>query len=119
MVVRAEAKYLRVSPRKLRRIANLIRNKKVEEALAILKFLRIKNKKYFIKLLKSAKANARIKKPDVKDADLFIKELYVNEGPRLKRILPRMHGMANIIKRRMSHITVVISDGVEEEEEEE
>jgi len=114
MDVTAKSKYLRVAPIKLRRIANLIRYKKVEEALTIVKFLRIGNKKYFIKLLNSVKANAKIKNPDVKDADLYIKELYVDEGPMFKRVIPRARGMASLIRRRTSHITIVISDGKEE-----
>lgn len=114
MLVRAKAKYLRVSPLKLRRIANAIRYKKLNEALDILRFLRIGNKKYFIKLLNSAKANAKIKNPDVNEEDLYIKELYVDEGPRLKRIQPQPRGMANLILKRMAHITVVLSDGKDE-----
>jgi large subunit ribosomal protein L22 len=115
MLAKAEAKYLRVSPVKLRRIANLIRYKKINEALDILKFLKIGNKKYFVKLLNSVKANAKIKNPDVKEDNLFIKELYVNEGPRLKRIFPRPRGMASLILKRTSHIKIVVSDGQQEE----
>ncbi len=119
MDVRASVKYLKVSPTKLRRIANLIRYKKLEDALSMLKFLKIGNKKYFIKLLNSVRANAKIKNPDIRDSDLYIKELYVAEGPRFRRIFPRARGMASFIRRRTSHITVIISDGKEEIELEE
>jgi large subunit ribosomal protein L22 len=113
MIVKAKAKYLRVSPLKLRRIANAIRYKKLQDAFNILKILRIKNKRYFITLLNSAKANAKIKNPDVREEDLFIKELIVNEGPRYKRIFPRPRGMAALILKRTSHIEVTLSDGKE------
>ncbi|MBN1897655.1 MAG: 50S ribosomal protein L22 [Spirochaetes bacterium] len=118
MDVKAKARFLRVSPKKLRRIADHIRFKKLEEARSILRFLKITNKKYFIKVLNSVLANAKIKNPDIKDSDLYIKELYVDEGPRFKRIFPKPRGMAALIKKRTSHITVIISDGKVEKVEE-
>ncbi len=111
MEVSAKAKYLRVSPMKLRRIANVIRDKKVEDALSQLEFLNVANKKYFIKLLNSIKANVKIKNPDIKDDSLFIKELYINKGPMLKRVQPKARGMSSLIKKRTSHIEIVVSDG--------
>lgn len=106
MMLTAKAKYLRVGPKKMRRIVNLVRNKSLMESLNILKFLNIMNKKYLVKLLESVKANAKIKNPDVNLADLFIRKIIVNEGPRLKRMMPRARGRADIIQKRISHIEV-------------
>ncbi len=119
MIVTAKAKFLRVSPKKLRRIANLIRNKRLDEAIAIVKYLRITNKKYFEKLLNSVMANARIKNPDLREKDFEIVRLVVNEGPRIRRMKPRARGRADIIKRRISHIEIVVSSGEKEKKEEE
>jgi len=108
MILKAKAKYIRVSPKKMRRLVNLVRNKGLLESLEMLKLLNVGNKKYLIKLLESVQANAKIKNPDVNLKELVIKTIVVNEGPRLKRIKPRARGRADIIKRRISHIEVEV-----------
>lgn len=108
MIIKAKAKYLRVGPKKLRRLANLVRNKSLIESINMLKLINIANKRFLITLLNSIKANAKITNPDVKLEDLFIKKIIVNEGPRLKRMKPRARGKADVIKRKMSHIEVEI-----------
>ncbi len=108
MIIKAKAKYLRVGPKKMRRIVNLVRNKGLVESINILKLLNIANKTYLIKLLESVKANAKIKNPDVNLNELFINKIVVNEGPRLKRLKPRARGRSDIIKRRISHIEVEV-----------
>ncbi|MDD5066538.1 MAG: 50S ribosomal protein L22 [bacterium] len=110
MELNAELNYLRVSPRKMRRLINLVRRKGLIDSINILKFLKIANKKYLIKLLESIKANAKIKNPDINLDTLNIKEIVVQEGPRLKRVMPRARGRADVIKKRICHIIVKVSD---------
>ncbi len=117
MEVIAKAKFIRVSPKKLRRIANLIRGRKLDDAISIVKFLKMENKKYFKKILDSVFANAKIKNPDIHEKDFFIKKLIVNEGPRIKRMKPRARGRADVIRRRISHIEITISDDMKKNEE--
>ena len=108
MIIKGQAKYLRVGPKKLRRLVNLVRNKTLIDSITMLKLINIGNKKYLVKLLESIKANAKIKNPDVNLDDLLIKRIVVNEGPRLKRTKPRARGRADVIKRRISHIEVEV-----------
>ena len=96
MEVRAVGKYLRVSPYKVRLVADLVRGKKVEEALTLLKFLPKKSGRLINKTLRSAVANAE--NTQTIDVDtLFIKTILVDEGPRLKRWRPRAMGRATRI----------------------
>ena len=91
MEVRAVGKYLRVSPYKVRLVADLVRGKKVDEALTILKFLPKKSGRLINKTLRSAVANAE--NTQTIDVDtLFIKTILVDEGPKLKRWRPQSHG---------------------------
>ncbi len=106
MIIGAKVKHIGTSQKKLRRIVNLIRNKSVPESLNILKFLNIANKKYVVKLLESVQANAKIKDPDVKLESLMIVRIVVDGAAKLKRMRPRARGRADIISRRMSHITL-------------
>jgi large subunit ribosomal protein L22 len=109
MEVRAVAKYLRVSPSKVRLIADLVRGKKVDEALTILKFLPKKSGRLINKTLRSAVANAE--NTHTIDVDtLFIKSIMVDEGPKLKRWRPRAMGRATRILKRTSHITMVLAE---------
>lgn len=109
MEVRAVSKYLRISPRKARLVADLIRSKNVGEALTILKFTPKKGARYISKTLRSAVANAE--NTNAMDMDnLYVKAIYVNEGPRLKRWRPRAMGRATQILKRTSHITVVLGE---------
>jgi len=109
MEVRAVGKYLRGSPYKVRLIADLVRGKKVDEALTILKFLPKKSGRLINKTLRSAVANAE--NTHTIDVDtLFIKSILVDEGPKLKRWRPRAMGRATRILKRTSHITMVLAE---------
>lgn len=107
MEVRAVAKYVRVSPLKIKRVTDLIKDKQAEEALKILNFTRIGNARKVRKVLKSAMANAQNNFGLARDA-LYVKRAFAGKGPILKRIKPRARGRADMIKRRTSHITVVL-----------
>jgi large subunit ribosomal protein L22 len=109
MEVRAVGKYLRVSPYKVRLVADLVRGKKVDEALTILKFLPKKGGRLINKTLRSALANAENARTIDVDT-LFIKVILVDEGPKLKRWRPRAMGRATRILKRTSHITMVLAE---------
>ena len=105
MIATAKLRHLRVSPRKVRLVADLIRGKNVEEALNILQFTNKVSSIPLAKLLKSAVANADQK--DGVDVDrLFIKDLRVDGGPTIKRFRPRAMGRATPILKRTSHISI-------------
>jgi large subunit ribosomal protein L22 len=112
MEATATLKYLKASPQKVRLVADLVRGKKVEEALNILRFTRKSCAKDLEKLLRSAVANAEQKEnaPDVDE--LVVSKIYVNEGPREKRIQPAPMGRAYQVQKRKAHITVHVSDEV-------
>ncbi len=109
MEVKAVAKRLSIGPRKARLVVNLIRGKKIEEAEKILKGINHKAVLMVEKTLNSAIANA-INNNEAKKETLFIKEAYVNEGRTLKRRRFGSRGNVDPIKKRTSHITVVVSD---------
>jgi large subunit ribosomal protein L22 len=112
MEATATLKYLKASPQKVRLVADLVRGKKVEEALNILRFTRKSCAKDLEKLLRSAVANAE-NKEDAPDVDeLVVSKIYVNEGPREKRIQPAPMGRAYQVQKRKAHITVHVSDEV-------
>lgn len=110
MISRAIAKYQRVSPRKARLVARNVRGKGVEEALNILNFTPNKSAQIIYKVVKSALANA-INNFDADPDDMVIDEITVNEGPAWKRFMPRAQGRANKIRKRTSHITVILAEG--------
>ncbi|MBE0466638.1 MAG: 50S ribosomal protein L22 [Candidatus Desulforudis sp.] len=112
METKAVAKYIRLSPVKVRQVVDLVRGKKVDEALAILQFTPKRAARSVAKVIRSAAANAEHNN-DSDRAELFIARAYVDQGPSLKRWRPRAYGRANVIKHRTSHITVVVSDGKE------
>ena len=105
----AKAKFLHISPRKARLVADAIRGLKVGEALNKLKFTTKKAAGLFIKVVNSAVANAS-QRPGVEVDNLIIKKAYVDEGPTQKRWRPRAMGRAFIIRKRSSHITVVVAE---------
>jgi len=109
MGAKAVAKHIHISPRKARRVIDLIRGKDVGEAFAILRFTAHKGTESINKVLKSAVANAEHNFAMNAD-NLYVKEAYVDEGPTVKRIRPRARGRADIIRKRSSHITVVVSE---------
>ena len=106
--VRAQAKYVRIAPRKARLVVDLIRNKPVDKALEILQFSKRAAAVDVAKVLRSAIANAE-NNNNLDPDDLMVKYAYVDEGPTLKRIRPRAKGSASRINKRMSHITVVVA----------
>ncbi len=112
MEATATLRYLKASPQKVRLIVDLVRGKKVEEALQILRFTKKAAAKDLEKLLRSAVANAEQKEnaPDVDD--LVVSKIYVNEGPREKRVQPAPMGRAYRIQKRKAHVTVHVSDEV-------
>lgn len=109
MQAKAVAKHIRISPRKARRVIDLIRGKDVNEAYAILKFTPHKGTESIYKVLNSAVANAE-HNYEMNSENLYVKEAYVDAGPSLKRVAPRAMGRADIIKKRTSHITVIVGE---------
>lgn len=110
MEAQATAKYIRVSPQKARLVVDLIRGKNVGEAVNVLTFTKKRVTREVQKVLHSAIANAEQKSEKVDVDRLVVKEVYVNEGPRMKRIRPAPMGRAYRYQRRISHITVVVED---------
>lgn len=109
MGAKAVAKYIRISPRKVRQVVDLIRGKKATEALAILKFTRKNAADAVGKVVKSAIANAE-HNYELDVDSLYVSEVFVDQGPTLKRFKPRAMGRADLIRKRTSHITVVVSE---------
>ena len=109
MEAKAIAKTVRIAPRKVRLVVDLVRGKKVAEATAILRLTPRAASVVIEKVLKSATANA-VNNYKLDQAKLFVKEAYVNEGPTMKRFLPRAKGSAAAILKRTSHITVVVAE---------
>ncbi len=109
MEAKAIHRYARITPRKARRVVDLIRGKKAGEALVSLRFMPYRGSKLVAKVLKSAMANAEQQKA-VNPEDMVIAGAYVDQGPTLKRMEPRAMGRANVIRKRSSHITLVLSE---------
>ena len=106
---RASLKFARISSRKVKIVADLLRGKKVDEALSIVKFTPKASSEIIEKLLKSVIANAE-NNHDMKHENLYIAEIYANQGPTLKRIRPAAKGSAVRIRKRTSHITIVLKE---------
>ena len=104
---RATAKYIRISSRKVKIVLDLIRGKKADEALAILMYTPKAAAPVVEKLLNSAIANAE-NNLELNRDDLYVAEVYANQGPTLMRYRPRAHGRASRIRKRTSHITIVL-----------
>lgn len=111
---RACAKYLMVSPSKVRPVANLVRGKSYEEAFGILTAMPQKGARLILKVLESAGANAMNRNSKLDESQLEIYAIYVDGGPVLKRVWARSHGKRDILLKRMSHITVEVSESVGE-----
>ena len=111
MEARAVLKYAKISPRKSRQVVDLVRGKAVGEALNILQFTPKKAARLIEKTLRSAVANALNREEDAaNEEDLFVTEAFVDGGIAYKRIRPMPRGAAGHILKRMSHITLVVSD---------
>ena len=106
---KAVLKYARISSRKVKIVADLIRGKKVDEALAIVKFTPKASSEIIEKLLKSAIANAE-NNHGMNRGNLIVSEIYANQGPTLKRIRPAAKGSAVRIRKRTCHITIVVKE---------
>ena len=112
MEATATLKFLKASPQKVRLVADLVRGRKVEEAIQILRFTRKSCAKDLEKVLRSAIANAENKESGADVDDLVVSRIYVNEGPREKRVQPAPMGRAYRVQKRKSHITVHVSDEI-------
>ena len=109
MDVRAKLSFARVGEQRARLVANLVRGKSVDDALLTLKFLNKKSAGIILKLIESAVANAENRK--ILNVDkLVVKAITVDQGPVLKRFRPRAQGRATGVRKRMSHINVVLSE---------
>ena len=109
MEARAHLKYARISPRKVKVVLDLIRGKNADMAMAILKNKPRAASELLIKLLASAVANAE-NNNHMDPSKLYVAECYANEGPTLKRIMPRAKGSADRIFKRTSHVTIVVKE---------
>ena len=115
MEARAVSRYVRISARKARLVADLVRGKSVDEAIGILALTPKKASPLLRKAILSAAANARYESEGdrkIKDSKIFVKEILIDEGPTLKRIRPRAQGRAYRINKRTSHIKVTVETGV-------
>jgi large subunit ribosomal protein L22 len=110
MEAKAVVKHVRISPQKARLVVDLIRGKKVEDADARLSFTDKKAAGIVRKVLKSAMANAA-QNPNIDENILYVREIFVDQGPSLKRWRARAQGRAASIRKRTSHITVILDEG--------
>ena len=109
MEVKASLRFARVGAQKARLVADEIRGKDINEALRILVFMKKKTADLMKKLIESAVANAEVKQ--VIDVDnLYVKTVYVDEGPTMKRVRPRAQGRAFQVKKKLSHINLVLGE---------
>jgi large subunit ribosomal protein L22 len=109
MSAKARIRYLRVAPRKARLVADMIRGKKVQQALDLLAFSKRYVSKDFHKLIRSALASAE-QKGDMDPDNLIIKTVMVDQGPIIKRWLPRARGSATPIQKKTSHVTLILEE---------
>lgn len=109
MPAKAVGKYMRVPPRKAREVVELIEGLPVDRAEQVVKFCRRRAAKFVGKVLKSAVANAEQTK-EGQAGTLYVAKVVVNEGPMLKRIVSRARGVRNLIRRRTSHVTIIVEE---------
>ena len=109
MEVRASSRFVRLAPRKVRLVVDLIRGKRVEEAIGVLEFNQKRVSKLIAKTLKSAIANAE-SSHNVDVDTLYVKAAWVDGAQTQKRFLPRAHGRATRIIKRSSHVTIVVDE---------
>ena len=106
----AKAHHVLVAPDKLRRIAANVRRKPYTEAIAILESLPHKGARHLRKVMQAAAANALVQNKNLDEEMLYVAELLVDDGPRMKRVWPRSHGRRDILLRRMCHISVILDE---------
>ena len=109
MEAKAQARYVRLAPRKARAVVDLIRNKDIDEALGILRYTPRLAAGVIAKVLNSAIANAEHNQ-ELNRSSLYVDQAFVDEGPTLKRVQPRARGRRFLIMKRTSHITVVVKE---------
>jgi len=109
MPVTAKLRYLRIAPRKVRLVVDLIRDKTVEEAQTILSFTTKKAAQVILKLLKQAVSNAKTNF-QLEEKNLYISKILVDEGPKYKRWMPRARGVTSPIQKKTSHIIIVLDE---------
>jgi large subunit ribosomal protein L22 len=109
---RACAKYLPSSPSKVRPVADLVRRRPYVEAMAILDAMPQKGATLIKKVVQSAAANAMSQNKKLDEEQLIVSQLFVDDGPRMKRVWPRSHGRRDILLKRQCHITVVLAEKV-------
>lgn len=119
-VARAVQRFLRRAPRKVRLVADLVRDMNVEHALGQLKYMPQAAADEVAKVVKSAAANLRDRNEDeaIEDEELYIREIYVDEGVTLKRMQPAAMGRAQPINKKTSHVTVVVARQSQEDQDE-
>ncbi len=112
MEAKAFAKYIRMSPRKVRQVVDLVRGRSVEEAINLLHFTPKRASNPVEKVLRSAASNAMNSEEASKlePEDLFIKEIWVDQGPTMRRYNPGPMGRASVIRKRFCHISVIVTD---------
>lgn len=115
MEARAIEKYIRMSPRKIKYVVDMIKDKPLEDAVDILTLTPKAAAAVVKKAIQSAVANAT-ENHKMKEEDLYISRITVNEGPTLKRFKPRARGRATRIRKRTAHLSVYVSDGKDKEE---
>lgn len=110
MEVKALARYMRISPQKIRKLVGAVKGKKVETALNELKFMPLKSAGIVEKVIRSAVANAG-QNPKIDVDSLVVRNIVADEGPSLKRFAARARGRGTRILKRTAHITVTLADG--------
>lgn len=109
MEARAVGRYIRISPRKVRRVADLVRGLPADEALSVLRFTPSRSARAVEKVVKSAVANAQNNYEMNRDG-LVVSTIMVDQGPSTKRAQPRARGRRDIVRKRSAHITVVVAE---------
>lgn len=115
MEAKAVEKYIRMSPRKVKYVVDMVKTKPIEDAIDILSLAPKAAAVVVKKAIQSAVANAT-ENHKMKEEDLFISKILVNEGPTLKRFKPRARGRATRIRKRTTHLSVYVSDGKDKED---
>lgn len=113
MKASAKERYVRIAPRKLRQVAELIKGVEVGEALGLLQFSPKGGARVLFKLVTAAQANA-LQGEGSRSDTLYVRNAVIDQGPVLKRLRPRARGSRDIIKKRTSHVTVMVDNGTEE-----
>jgi len=115
MDFKATLRFARISPTKVRPIAQMVHNMPLNQALTVLRLEKRRGAAFLRKLLRAAWANAQEKDPSYDEEAFFVRSARVDGGPSLGRLRPRSMGRANVILKRSCHISVVLSDGEEPE----